>query len=112
MVQSPDPLAQAVLLGEVLAFDMHTGQPLSGSDATLSPRRGALTAPSRGAQAGLEPPRFCGLCGRRMKVQVSPMGWIAECSRHGEISADDLYGAAQRQREMDILHANSFAESP
>lgn len=111
MIKSPDPLAQAVLLGDVLAFDMHTGQPLSGSDATLSPRRGALTAPSWGAQAGLEPPRFCGLCGRRMKVQVSPMGWIAECSRHGEVSADDLYGAAQRQREIEILNANSPAES-
>ncbi|MGN8131073.1 biotin synthase auxiliary protein BsaP [Paenarthrobacter sp. 22069] len=31
----------------------------------------------------LEPPRFCGTCGRRLKVQVSPMGWWASCSRHG-----------------------------
>ncbi|MDQ0665571.1 hypothetical protein QFZ35_004069 [Arthrobacter ulcerisalmonis] len=31
----------------------------------------------------LEPPRFCASCGRRLKVQVSPMGWWASCSRHG-----------------------------
>ncbi|WP_457609448.1 biotin synthase auxiliary protein BsaP [Luteipulveratus flavus] len=31
----------------------------------------------------LEPPRFCSRCGRRMKVQVVPTGWTAECSRHG-----------------------------
>ncbi|KIC67607.1 hypothetical protein RM50_08070 [Pseudarthrobacter phenanthrenivorans] len=31
----------------------------------------------------LEPPRFCAACGRRLKVQVSPMGWWASCSRHG-----------------------------
>ncbi|WP_459384492.1 biotin synthase auxiliary protein BsaP [Arthrobacter humicola] len=31
----------------------------------------------------LEPPRYCAACGRRMKVQVTPTGWSAECSRHG-----------------------------
>jgi hypothetical protein len=31
----------------------------------------------------LEPPRYCALCRRRMKVQVTPTGWSAECSRHG-----------------------------
>jgi hypothetical protein len=31
----------------------------------------------------LEPPRFCGTCGRRLKVQVTPLGWSASCSRHG-----------------------------
>ena len=31
----------------------------------------------------LEPPRFCASCGRRLKVQVSPLGWWASCSRHG-----------------------------
>ncbi|MGW4480663.1 biotin synthase auxiliary protein BsaP [Rhodococcus triatomae] len=35
------------------------------------------------AALGLEPPRFCGHCGRRMIVQVSPDGWWAKCSRHG-----------------------------
>ncbi|WP_438616709.1 biotin synthase auxiliary protein BsaP [Microbacterium karelineae] len=31
----------------------------------------------------LEPPRFCGRCRRRLKVQVTPSGWTAACSRHG-----------------------------
>ncbi|WP_442781321.1 biotin synthase auxiliary protein BsaP [Arthrobacter oryzae] len=31
----------------------------------------------------LEPPRYCAACRRRMKVQVTPTGWTAECSRHG-----------------------------
>ena len=31
--------------------------------------------------------RYCQLCGRRMKVQVRPMGWLAECSRHGELDS-------------------------
>ncbi|MGI8665107.1 MAG: hypothetical protein ACR2N4_03620 [Jatrophihabitans sp.] len=32
-----------------------------------------------------EPPRFCPQCGRRMVVQVDPVGWRAMCSRHGEL---------------------------
>jgi ribosomal protein S18 acetylase RimI-like enzyme len=31
----------------------------------------------------LEPPRYCGVCGRRMVVQVTPHGWTAHCSVHG-----------------------------
>jgi hypothetical protein len=31
----------------------------------------------------LEPPRFCRICRRRMKVQVLPAGWHAECVEHG-----------------------------
>jgi hypothetical protein len=34
----------------------------------------------------MEPPRFCGECRRRMLVQVTPTGWTARCSRHGEVS--------------------------
>ncbi|WP_311768038.1 hypothetical protein [Micromonospora globispora] len=33
----------------------------------------------------LEPPRYCGHCRRRMKVQVLPVGWSAVCVEHGEI---------------------------
>jgi hypothetical protein len=33
----------------------------------------------------LEPPRFCRVCRRRMKVQVLPRGWIAGCVEHGEV---------------------------
>jgi len=35
------------------------------------------------ARAGLEPPRYCPRCARRMVVQVLPTGWTARCSRHG-----------------------------
>ncbi|WP_409437744.1 hypothetical protein [Mycobacterium sp. SMC-14] len=42
------------------------------------------------AQLGLEPPRFCASCGRRMKVQVRPDGWWAQCSRHGLVDSTDL----------------------
>jgi NADH pyrophosphatase NudC (nudix superfamily) len=37
-------------------------------------------------RATLEPPRFCPRCARRMVVQVTPAGWSARCSRHGEYS--------------------------
>lgn len=42
------------------------------------------------AQLGLEPPRFCAECGRRMTVQVRPDGWWANCSRHGVLDSKDL----------------------
>ncbi|WP_441293914.1 biotin synthase auxiliary protein BsaP [Arthrobacter sp. 31Y] len=35
----------------------------------------------------MEPPRFCPQCRRRMKVQVTPLAWTAECSRHGLTSS-------------------------
>jgi hypothetical protein len=35
----------------------------------------------------LEPPRYCGHCRRRLKVQVLPAGWRAACVEHGEISS-------------------------
>ena len=34
-----------------------------------------------------EPPRYCGQCGRRMVVQVTPLGWSGRCARHGVITA-------------------------
>lgn len=36
---------------------------------------------------GYEPPRFCQICGRKMAVQVTPHGWIAHCSQHGELNS-------------------------
>ncbi len=51
-------------------------------------------AVSTAAQLGLEPPRFCADCGRRMIVQVRPDGWWAKCSRHGLVDSKDL----ERQR--------------
>jgi hypothetical protein len=42
------------------------------------------------ARLGLEPPRFCAECGRRMVVQVRPDGWWARCSRHGLVDSAEL----------------------
>lgn len=73
-----DELTAAVLAGEPPAFHPNTGQEIaSGVEVRLSPA----------ARAGLEAPRFCQLCGRRMKVQVRPEGWSASCSRHGSLDS-------------------------
>ena len=53
--------------------ELHTGEPVPPA-----------------ARLGLEPPRFCAACGRRMVVQVRPDGWWAECSRHGHVDSRDL----------------------
>ena len=58
-------------------FNVYTGEPAGGATPTA-------------AQLGLEPPRFCGECGRRMVVQVRPDGWSAKCSRHGELDSKDF----------------------
>jgi hypothetical protein len=34
-----------------------------------------------------DPPRYCPDCGRRMVVQVLPLGWTARCSAHGTRTA-------------------------
>lgn len=71
-------LAAACAAGEAPLFHPHTGADLH------SDQQWPLSV---GAAAGLEPPRYCQLCGRRMKVQVRPTGWLAECSRHGELDS-------------------------
>ena len=58
-------------------FNVYTGEAAGGSVPTA-------------AALGLEPPRFCAECGRRMIVQVRPDGWSAKCSRHGELDSKDL----------------------
>lgn len=76
----PDVLATAVLGGESPVFQPNTGQEMTKDEVVrLSPS----------ARAGLEVPRYCQLCGRRMAVQVRPDGWRASCSRHGEL--DSVY---------------------
>lgn len=62
-------------------FNVYTGIGLGDATGTATP-----TA----AQLGLEPPRFCAACGRRMIVQVRPDGWWAKCSRHGLVDSTDL----------------------
>jgi hypothetical protein len=55
------------------------GQPASADDAAHEHCRARL--------ALVDPPRFCAHCGRRMVVQVTPAGWVATCSRHGDIAS-------------------------
>ena len=52
-----------------------------GNDASAGPH------PQCAAARALEPPRYCAQCRRRMVVQVTPTGWTARCSEHGELSA-------------------------
>ncbi|APT11608.1 MULTISPECIES: biotin synthase auxiliary protein BsaP [Mycobacterium avium complex (MAC)] len=67
-------------LGEVVGagvYNVYTGE------------LGGTVVPTA-AQLGLEPPRFCAACGRRMVVQVRPDGWRARCSRHGQVDSAEL----------------------
>ncbi|AZA12994.1 hypothetical protein ACFPVT_02725 [Corynebacterium choanae] len=74
-------LAAALLTGERPVFHPNTGQEIAkGETIHLSPS----------ARAGLEAPRYCQICGRRMIVQIRPDGWQAYCSRHGEVDSSYL----------------------
>jgi hypothetical protein len=57
------------------AYCCQCGEPIADRDHTGCERRLAL-----------EPPRFCGHCRRRMKVQVTPRGWSATCVEHGTLT--------------------------
>jgi len=61
-------------------YNVYTGE-LAGTAVPTEPI---------GARLGLEPPRFCAECGRRMIVQVRPDGWRAQCSRHGQVDSADM----------------------
>jgi hypothetical protein len=63
-------------------YNVYTGagRPADGTNASVP----------AAARLGLEPPRFCAACGRRMVVQVRPDGWSAKCSRHGVVDSTDL----------------------
>jgi len=67
-------------------YDVYTGSPVGDGD-TGSPVGDSVPLAAR---LGLEPPRFCAECGRRMVVQVRPDGWWAQCSRHGRVDSEDL----------------------
>lgn len=73
-----DRLPEVVGAGK---FNVYTGVAADSATGSVLP-----TA----AQLGLEPPRFCAACGRRMIVQVRPDGWWAKCSRHGLADSHDL----------------------
>src|SRR5699024_12411226 len=69
-------LAAAVAAEEAPIFHPNTGQKLSDA-----PEVHVHAA----AAAGLDVPRYCQVCGRRMVVKVSPAGWFDGCSRQGEL---------------------------
>lgn len=71
-------LAAAVVAGDAPIFHPNTGQELS---------TGIGVQLHAAAAAGLDVPRYCQLCGRRMVVQVRPDGWLAHCSRHGDLDS-------------------------
>ena len=58
-------------------FNVYTGKPEDDAGSSDVPAA---------ARLGLEPPRFCASCARRMVVQITPVGWTARCSRHGELT--------------------------
>ena len=70
-------------------YDPFTGVELAGlaSEKNGDARAGYSPAQRR----GLDAPRYCPCCGRRMKVQVLPTGWLAECSRHGIVDSTALH---------------------
>ena len=72
-------------------FNVYTGEPAGGAVPTA-------------AQLGLEPPRFCAECGRRMIVQVRPDGWSAKCSRHGALDSQGPGGAAMSMPKTVARH--------
>lgn len=60
---------------EAATYCAHCGKPATGDHAACATR------------LALEPPRYCVRCGRRMKVQVTPRGWSADCVEHGPLHA-------------------------
>ncbi|MFP5313281.1 MAG: hypothetical protein ACLGH7_12920 [Actinomycetes bacterium] len=64
------------------AFCGHCGE---ASDGGVRPPSNAHQ--QCGERLAMEPPRYCPACRRRLKVQVTPLGWTAQCSRHGGIAA-------------------------
>ena len=39
-----------------------------------------------GCRRPLDPPRFCVRCGRKLRVQVTPTGYVAPCYEHGVVA--------------------------
>ncbi|MDQ4504375.1 hypothetical protein [Sinomonas sp. ASV322] len=67
-------------------FCAHCGQPAAHEPAQAGGSTPWSVHARCGERLAMEPPRYCAECGRRMKVQVTPLGWSAECSRHGSLT--------------------------
>jgi len=81
MMTTPDPPAPARTIASAPApnpaevpFCGHCGEPAP------------TPHPACVARLGLEPPRYCPQCRRRLIVQVLPTGYRARCSAHGELA--------------------------
>ncbi|MCX2748934.1 hypothetical protein OOZ51_14090 [Arthrobacter sp. MI7-26] len=72
------------LCGEPAAQD---AQVVQGDTVTESERPTSDAHQSCQQRLAMEPPRYCVTCRRRMKVQVTPLGWTAECSRHERLTS-------------------------
>ncbi|WP_442865385.1 biotin synthase auxiliary protein BsaP [Arthrobacter sp. B2a2-09] len=72
---------------DTASFCGHCGEPAAQGGQVAEGERPTSDA-HQGCQQRLamEPPRYCPQCRRRMKVQVTPLGWTAECSRHGRVT--------------------------
>ena len=73
-------------------YNVYTGAVRTGAVHTGAAHTGVVNGNDipAAARLGLEPPRFCAECGRRMMVQVRPDGWWAQCSRHGRVDSTEL----------------------
>lgn len=87
------PLRDVLFAGADYAFDPFTGVPTGES-----PRR------FRAAELGLEAPRYCPLCGRRMVTQILHTGWRSKCSRHGSAESADIDAAREAARDPFADH--------
>jgi hypothetical protein len=67
------------------AYCGHCGGDATGAAGTHGERPTSEAHLPCQQQLVMEPPRYCTVCRRRMKVQVTPLGWTAECSRHGVV---------------------------
>ena len=81
-----EPTVAAVTVA--VRFCEHCGDTLGSTDSgeSLTLQESDGTHPDCVGRLAMEPPRYCAECGRRMKVQVVPRRWMAECSRHGQIA--------------------------
>ncbi|MBO2450307.1 hypothetical protein J4573_24615 [Actinomadura barringtoniae] len=64
----------------------HTGPEETYCDRCGEPAAAGDHAACQAARR-MEPPRYCARCRRRMVVQVTPTGWTARCSQHGELAS-------------------------
>jgi hypothetical protein len=47
---------------------------------------GRPTEVCEGCRRPFDPPRFCPRCGRKLRVQVDPIGYVARCFEHGLVA--------------------------